>query len=273
MTPESVPLQEQLGFPFLQGLEPSLRAMNALWFFAERHGRAPPPPPPAPPSDLTPDTLEATLAKYGISLPRSRIALDAYDAATAADQLGYPVALKICSPDILHKTEAGGVILHLRSRREVRDAAERLLAAAQTAQPDARIEGVLVQEMVTGVEAIVGARTDPLYGPVLLIGAGGVLVELAKDAKMKLLPVTAPDVSSMIDGLKLDQLLAGFRGRPAADRPALEAAALALAQFYLDHRSRIDEIEINPLMVRESGQGAVAVDVRVLWRSDAAGTN
>jgi succinyl-CoA synthetase beta subunit len=77
----------------------------------------------------------------------------------------------------------------------------------------------------------------------------------------------------MIDALKLNRLLAGFRGRPPADRPALEAAAAALAQFYLDHRSRIDEIEINPLMVRESGQGAVAVDVRVLWRSDAAGTN
>ena len=128
---KSVPLQEKLGFPFLQGQEPSLRAMNALWFFAERHGRAPAAPPSPPPSDLTPDTLETTLASYGISLPRSRVAVDVYEAAAAADEIGYPVALKIRSPDILHKTEAGGVILHLRSRREVRDAAERLLAAAQ----------------------------------------------------------------------------------------------------------------------------------------------
>jgi acyl-CoA synthetase (NDP forming) len=99
----------------------------------------------------------------------------------------------------------------------------------------------------------------------LLIGAGGVLVELAKDAALRLLPVTAGEVTAMVDGLKLDKLLAGFRGRPAADRAALEAAALAIGKFYLDHRARIADIEVNPLMVRENG--AVAVDVRVIWRT------
>ena len=118
--------------------------------------------------------------------------------------------------------------------------------------------------MVSGVEAIVGARSDPLYGPMLLIGAGGMLVELARDAALRLLPVTSGDVTAMVDGLKLAKLLAGFRGRPAADRAALEAAALALGRFFLDHRARIEDIEINPLIVRKSG--AVAVDVRVLWR-------
>jgi acetyltransferase len=105
----------------------------------------------------------------------------------------------------------------------------------------------------------------------LLIGSGGVLVELVKDAALRLLPITDADVSAMVDSLKLDRLLAGYRGRPAADRQALEAAALALARFFLDHRERIADIEINPLMVRAAGRGAVAVDVRVLWR-DAPGS-
>jgi len=123
--------------------------------------------------------------------------------------------------------------------------------------------------MVAGVEAIVGARSDPLYGPILLVGAGGVLVELARDAALRLLPVAADEVAGMVEGLKLNTLLKGHRGKPAADRAALEACALALARFYLDHRARIAEIEINPLMVRAAGQGAVAVDVRVIWKEEA----
>jgi acetyltransferase len=272
MTPEAVEAQNAAGFPFLQGLEPTLRAMNALWFHAARRGRRPQAPPPAPPSDLSPATLDATLARYGIALPKSRNVATAAEAASAAEAIGFPVVLKIRSPDILHKTEAGGVVLDLRSREAVQRAAEGLLASARSAQPGARIEGFLVQEMVAGVEAIVGARQDPLYGPLLLVGAGGVLVELAKDAALRLLPVTAGDVSAMIDSLKLNKLLTGFRGRPAADRAALESTVLALAQFYLDHRARIEDVEINPLMVRPSGRGAVAVDVRVIWRNDNGGT-
>jgi acetate---CoA ligase (ADP-forming) len=174
--------------------------------------------------------------------------------------------MKIVSPDILHKTEAGGVALRLQDRAAVQAAAQTLVASACAREPDARIEGFLVQEMVSGIEAIVGARSDPLYGPMLLLGSGGVLVELVKDAALRLLPVAADDVSAMVDGLKLARLLSGFRGRPAADRAALEAAALALGRFFLDHRARIEDIEINPLMVRP--KGAVAVDVRVVWREE-----
>jgi acyl-CoA synthetase (NDP forming) len=120
--------------------------------------------------------------------------------------------------------------------------------------------------MVSGIEMIVGARSDPLYGPLLLIGSGGILVELVRDAAMRLLPVGTTDVGAIVDGLKASRLLAGYRGKPAADRKALEATALALSRFYLDQRARIEEIEINPLFVRH--QGAVAVDVRVAWRGD-----
>jgi len=144
-------------------------------------------------------------------------------------------------------------------------AADALTKAARGYKADARIDGFLVQEMVSGVEAIVGARNDPLYGPILLVGAGGILVELARDAALRLLPVTDDDVTVMVGSLKLNKLLAGFRGKPVADRVALEKTVLAIGQFYLDHRAKIEDIEINPLMVRPSG--AVAVDVRVIWKS------
>jgi acetate---CoA ligase (ADP-forming) len=271
MTPEAVAAQKAAGFPFVQGLEPTLRALNGLWFFAQRQGKAPAVVPPAPPSELSPDTLNATLARYGITLPNEAVVASASEAAAAAEMIGAPVALKIVSRDILHKTEAGGVRLDLRGGAMVEAAADALVAAARAAVPNARIDGFLVQEMVSGVEAIVGARSDPLYGPMLLVGAGGVLVELAKDAALRLLPMAAGDVGTMMSGLKLDKLLAGFRGRPAADRAALEAAALALGQFYLDHRARVEDIEINPLVVRAHGLGAVAVDVRVIWRNDTRG--
>jgi acetate---CoA ligase (ADP-forming) len=259
--------QKAAGFPFLQGIQPTIRALNGLWFHAARAGRVPSTPPPAPPSDLSPANLEVTLARYGIVLPKSEAVATAAGAATAAARIGFPVALKIRSRDILHKTEAGGVALDLRSREAVQAAADALVTTAGGAQPNARIDGFLVQEMVAGVEAIVGARSDPLYGPMLLIGAGGVLVELAEDAALRMLPVTAAEVAGMVDGLKLAKLLAGFRGRPAADRATLEATALAVGQFFLDHRTRIKDIEINPFMVRPTG--AVAVDVRVIWREDA----
>ena len=224
--------QEAAGFPFLQGIEPTIRALNGLWFHAARRGRVPPTPPPAPPSDLSADTLDATLARYGIALPRSRLAGNAAEAVAAAEHIGFPVALKIHSRDILHKTEAGGVALGLRDRAAVQAAVDALAAAPRAAQPGARIDGYLVQEMVSGVEAIVGARSDPLYGPMLLVGSGGVLVELAKDATLRLLPVSADEVGAMLDRLKLATLLSGFRGRPAADRAALEATVLALGRFF-----------------------------------------
>jgi len=266
VTQEGLDIQDKAGFPFLQGLEPTLRAINALWFFAQRSGRAPAIVEPAPPSDLTPATLDATLARYGITQPQSRAVASAQEAADAAAAIGFPVALKIRSADIVHKTEAGGVQLNLGSRQDVLAAADDLAASAKKSHPNAKIDGFLVQEMISGVEAIVGAQSDLLYGPLLLIGSGGIMVELVRDAALRLLPVDERDVTAMIDGLKLNHLLAGYRGKPPADRKALEAAALALGRFYLDHRARIEEIEINPLIVRP--QGAIAVDVRVAWRKE-----
>src|SRR5271166_1529126 len=262
--------QQDAGIPFLQGIVPTIRALNGLWFHGARRHRLPPVPAPSR-SDLSPVILEATLARYGIALPKSQAVENAAAAVAAAERIGFPVALKIRSADILHKTEAGGVALDLRDRKAVEVAADTLLAGARQAHPRARIQGFLVQEMASGIEAILGARCDSLYGPLLLIGTGGVLVEIANDAALRLLPVTADDVEKMIDNLKLSKLLAGFRGKPAADRAALADAALALGRFFLDHCERIKDVEINPLMVRAQGGGAVAVDVRVLWRDDGEG--
>ncbi len=184
------------------------------------------------------------------------------DAAAAAAKIGFPVALKIVSSAISHKTEAGGVRLHLSSEAEVARAAQELAASAAKAVPGAPIDGYLVQEMVDGVEMIVGARTDPLYGPMLVVGAGGILVELVKDVAFRLLPVTPGDARAMIAELKVAKLLAGFRGKPAADVDALVAAICGLSDFYLEHRHLMSDIEINPIIVRP--KGVRAVDVRVI---------
>ena len=260
-----VAAQQAAGIPFLQGIVPTVRALNALWFHAARRGRLPATPAPPRASELSPATLEPALARYGIVLPKSERIETAAAAVSAAVRIGFPVALKIQSHDIAHKTEAGGVALDLRDADAVESAAYALVARARAANPRARIQGFLVQEMVAGIEAILGARTDPLYGPLLLVGAGGILVEIVRDTALRLLPVTLDEVEKMIGELKLAGPLAGFRGQPAADRAALAQGALALARFFLDHHTRLIDIEINPLMVRANGCGAIAVDVRVVW--------
>ena len=172
---------------------------------------------------------------------------------------------KIRSPDILHKTEAGGVVLDLRSSDAVKRAADELTAAARE-----RTQGSRVSWCRRWCQAskLLSARAATHF-----MGryCWSVLAAFwSSSQKMRrCVPVTRQDVSAMIDGLKLNKLLTGFRGRPAADRAALKSTVLALAQFFLDHRARIEDIEINPLMVRP--QGAVAVDVRVIWRNNNGG--
>ncbi len=168
------------------------------------------------------------------------------------------------SADISHKTEAGGVRLGLRDAAEVTAAADGM--AASVAAAGAALDGFLVQEMVSGVEMIVGARIDALYGPMMVVGAGGVLVELVKDASFRLLPLTRDDARAMLDELKAVKLLHGYRGSPAADVDALVTAICALSDFFLDHRTWLADLEINPLVVLEKGNGVRAVDIRPIPR-------
>ncbi len=260
----AVKFQNEVGFPFLQGLPSVIRALSALAFYAGRKGRtiAALAPPSGRADALHGAAFESALARHGLTLPRSAIAASPAEAAAAAARIGFPVALKIVSRAISHKTEAGGVRLHLGSESEVERAAHMLAVSAAKAAPGAAIEGYLVQEMVEGVEMILGARTDPLYGPMMVVGAGGILVELVKDVAFRLLPVTPEDARAMLGELKAARLLAGFRGRPAADVDALVKAICGLSEFYLDHRHLLSDLEINPLIVLAQGNGVRAVDVR-----------
>ena len=263
--------QQAAGFPFLQGILSTIRALNALWFHAARRGRALEVPPPRPRAGFRRRRWTQLSRSTASSCRRAKLLQTPRRRWRRPMRIGFPIALKICADEILHKTEAGGVALDLRTSEEVQTAAKSLLAKTQEAHPQARLRGFLVQEMVTGVEAIIGARHDPFYGPLLLIGTGGILVELARDVALRLLPVTEDDVAGMLAELKLSKLLAGFRGQPAGDAGALAQAALALGRLFLDHRGAIKDIEINPLIVRRSGSGAVAVDVRVLWHTEQGG--
>lgn len=160
----------------------------------------------------------------------------------------------------------GGVKLNLKSKTEVQTAAKDLSKTFKKAAPKASISGYLVQEMVSGIEMIVGVREDPLYGPVMIVGAGGIMVELVKDTAFRMLPVNARVAGNMLDELSVNALLKGFRGGKPADRKALIDAICGLSKFFLDHRPWLADLEINPLIVREKGKGVRAVDIRPIAR-------
>ena len=198
---------------------------------------------------------------------REHRANSAEEAVAAAEQLGFPVALKVDLPDILHKTEAGVVRLNLGDAAQVRTAYAEILANAKTHAPQARITGVSVQEMVgDGVEVIVGVSCDPQLGPVLLFGTGGVMVEIYNDVALRRCPITRSEAHSMIAQVKGARLLQGFRGRPAADIEALADTLVRVSYLAMHLDGHLAELDINPLMVRSAGQGVKAVDGLVVLR-------
>jgi acetyltransferase len=258
--------ENEVGVPFLQGLRPTLHALAGLAFFAARSGRRidPLPSPNGQAETLKGAALEQALGRHGLKSPRSVIAQTPEEAAAAAMRIGFPVALKIVSAEISHKTEFGGVRLGLADAGAVKSATEALLATIRRQAPRASIDGVLVQEMVRGVEIILGARTDPIYGPVMVVGAGGIGVELTKDTVLRLLPVGLAEARVMIAELKVMKLLTGFRGQPAHDVEALVTAICGLSDFYLDHRHFLSDLEVNPLIVLPGCEGVRAVDIRLV---------
>jgi acyl-CoA synthetase (NDP forming) len=248
--------QATAGLPFIQGLPETVRAAQTLIRYAEvlRRGVAPLPPPRDRASSLSGDALDAFLAAHGLVLPRSARAASAEEAVARAEAIGFPVALKIVSA--AHKTELGGVALGLRDAASVRRAAAAMAAHAR--------EGYLVQEMVDGLELLAGVREDPQWGPVLVAGLGGLMVEALGDVALRLLPVDEAAAREMLLSLKGAALFGPFRGRPARDLDAAARALAGLSQLFLDHRPFIADLEINPLMVMEAGAGVRAVDVRLI---------
>ena len=213
----------------------------------------------------------ALLRAYGIDLVRDGLAGSADEAAALAGEFGYPVVLKVASPLIPHKTEIGGVLLGVASADAVRSGFDLLMARGRAALNGAEADGVLVQQQVTdGVEMIAGLVTDPQFGPFVLLGTGGVAAELLDDVVLRPAPVEEGEVMEMIAELRGRRLLEGFRGAPAADVGALVATVAALSRLGADHAGRIAEMDLNPVLVRPAGSGAVVPDALVVLEQSAA---
>ncbi|RJG03350.1 acetate--CoA ligase family protein [Noviherbaspirillum sedimenti] len=207
------------------------------------------------------------LAEFGVPPVAETPAADADAAVEAAGRIGYPVVLKVLSADIAHKTEAGGVRLSLQNEAQVRTAFHEIIESARKYDPQARIQGVLVQAMSKGIaELIAGVTHDPVFGGALTVGLGGVLTELYRDVSHRILPVDEVMVGEMLRSLKAYPLLDGFRGRAKADVDAAGKAVAALSRASLALGENAQEIEINPLQVKEAGAGAVAIDALLLTR-------
>ena len=208
---------------------------------------------------------KALIRAFGVTTTQEEVARDTDAAVAAAERIGYPVALKVNSADILHKTEAGAIRLGLGNAEAVRAAFAEVTANARMYDANARIDGALVQEMVSGgVETIVGASYDSQLGPILLFGTGGVMVEVYNDVALRLCPITRDDALEMIDEVKGARLLSGFRGAPAADVDALAEALVSVSRMAAQLEGSLGELDINPLMVLPAGQGVKAADALVV---------
>jgi len=203
------------------------------------------------------------LRSYGIQTTRESLAVDAEDAVRIAANLGCPVALKIDSPDIPHKTETGGVRLNLETPGEIKKAYREIIHNVYNYHPNALIKGILVQEMLTGgIEVIAGISRDPIFGPTVLFGLGGIFVEALDDVSLRVAPLNAEDAQEMISEIKGFRVLSGLRGKPPTDLDAMVNILLKLSQIAIDF-PQIAELDINPLFVYAKGQGIRAADALI----------
>ena len=200
-------------------------------------------------------------SEYGVPFVHTRIATSAEEAAEQAKAVGFPVVLKVSSVDIPHRSDIGAVKTNLTAPGDVRSAYDEILRICREAHPAARVEGVLIQPMIHGVaEVLLGISKDPQIGPVIVLGTGGIFVEVFKDTAIRVPPLNLENCGEMIEGLRGKALLAGARGRPAGDLKALSQAILSLSRLALDFAEQISEIDLNPVMVLPEGKGVIAVD-------------
>jgi len=204
---------------------------------------------------------KALLSRYGIPVTREALARSIPEALTIAQGIGYPVALKVESPQIIHKTEAGCVKLQINGPEELVQAYEEIMANARDYQSGVDINGVLVQEMVEGgLEVIIGLSRDPQFGLTIMFGLGGIFVELLEDIALRLVPITRDDAQEMLQEIKGYKLLEGFRGQPTYDQEALIETLLKVSRLAEDLESQIEEMDLNPVKVFEAGRGIKVVD-------------
>lgn len=204
------------------------------------------------------------LEAYGIQNVPGDLALDVDEAVKIAEQAGFPVVMKIVSEDILHKSDAGGIALNVKDSQHLRVEYAEMMARITKNEPNARIRGVMVEQMAPkGLEVIVGMRRDPTFGPLMMFGLGGTMVELLKDISFKVAPLTDKDINEMIEKTLAGKLLKGYRGSAKTDIQAVKDTIARLSQLTLDN-PEISEIEINPLIVYPEGQGAISLDSRAI---------
>ena len=210
------------------------------------------------------------LAAYGVNAPREATAHDAEAAVAAAESIGYPVVMKVVSADLPHKSDAGGVLLGLKSAADVRDGWARIAAAMASHPARPRFEGALIAPMITGgLELVLGVKRDPEMGPVMLFGAGGVDLELTRDVALAAAPLDEARANALIDRTRVATLIAGYRGKPALDRAALVAALIGLSRLAMDAGDAIAEIDVNPFVLKE--QGGFALDGLVALNLEHSG--
>lgn len=211
---------------------------------------------------LTEVEAKELLKQAGVSVVDTKLATSKAEAILISQQLGFPVVLKIASADVVHKSDAGGVKLGLKTSRQVGKAYDDILGAIRQAYPEARIQGVSVQKMARpGVEVIIGMSKDAQFGPVLMFGLGGVLVEVLKDVSFRIVPLLPRDAREMIREIKGYPLLEGFRGQEAVDIANLERLILKVSGF-VEQNPELKELDLNPVFAYS--HGAIAVDARVI---------
>ena len=205
---------------------------------------------------------KALCQEYGIPVTKFKVATSVEEAVKFAEGIGYPIVLKIVSPEVIHKFDVGGVVLNLKNASEVKDAYDRIIKSVKKHKPEAKIVGVLVQEMApASTEVIVGATKDPQFGPALMFGLGGIFVEVLKDVTFRIAPITEDDAKEMITEVKAYPILKGFRGQPPADIDAIANILLSTSKLVMEH-PEIKELDLNPIIVYE--KGAKTVDARVI---------
>ena len=213
---------------------------------------------------LEPEAKEICRA-YGLSIPEFKSFIDKRDAVEFAEKIGFPIVMKIVSPDILHKTEAGGVLLNLNTKDEVERGFSRIVSNAKEFKKNVRIDGVLVQRMVpSGLEIIVGGLRDPQFGPVVMFGLGGIFTEVLKDVTFGLAPLGESEAREMIRGIRGYRALTGFREQPAIDERAITKTIVQVSKI-IDENQQIDQIDLNPVMTYK--RGCSVVDARILLAS------
>lgn len=217
---------------------------------------------------ITIGDLEARslLTAYGINVPPSELAENPDEAIEIASEIGFPVVLKVASPDILHKTDVGGVKVDLQNANEVRDAFDLITYRAERYLPEARLWGCLVQKMVPpGLEILIGMNRDPQFGPLVTFGLGGIYVETLKDVTFRIAPISPLEAEEMLGEIKAHALLDGVRGEAPADKSAIVETILRISQLVTEF-PEIMELDINPFVVYEEGQGGIAIDMRLVLR-------